>query len=250
MSQRESLSASASSWARSRVHRVVQADLLPHEPGVQLDVPRLVHGLGGRVELGVHVGHRLHDPRRDRQRALLAVQELAEQPRGQVMTELVPLLLGQHLPLPRPVDRAELLGLLHHVGRVDRDRPVDPLGRVPLLVLAALVQVEQPLPAVVVLPAEPGGSGRGHVPGAGLERAWCSGRRCSRRPPVNAVTLTLPAGRQRLQGRAELGLSVRRRRAIRASGARARHGRRARAGTSSARRRSGRAGSPAAGPAC
>ena len=40
-----------------RVDRVVQPDLLPHEPGVQLDVPRLVHCLGGGIELGVHVRH-------------------------------------------------------------------------------------------------------------------------------------------------------------------------------------------------
>jgi len=39
------------------VDGVVQADLLPHEPRVHLDVPGLVHGLRGGVELGVHVGH-------------------------------------------------------------------------------------------------------------------------------------------------------------------------------------------------
>src|SRR5258706_14700569 len=97
------------------------------------------------------------------------MQELAEQPGGQVVAQLVPLLLRQLVPLSRSVDRAELLGLIHNVGRVDRDRPVDPLGRVPLLVLAALVQVEQAAPAAVVLPAEPGGSGRGHVPGPGRD---------------------------------------------------------------------------------
>src|SRR6185312_10686224 len=78
--------------------------------------------------------------------------------------------LVELLPLGRAVDRAELLGLLHDVRGIDRDRPVDPLGRVPLLVLAALVEVEQPPPAVVVLPAEPGGPRGGHVPGAGRDR--------------------------------------------------------------------------------
>jgi len=81
------------------VDRVVQADLLPHEPREQLDVPRFVHGLGGGVELGVHVRHGLHDPGCHGERALLAVQELAEQPRGQVLADFRPLLLGQHIPL-------------------------------------------------------------------------------------------------------------------------------------------------------
>jgi hypothetical protein len=134
-------------------------------------MPGLVHGLGGRVELGVHVGHRLHDPGGDRERALLTVQELAEQPRRQVVTEFVALFLVQLVPLAGPVDRAELLGLLHHVRRVHRDRPVDPLGRVPLLVLAALVQVQQAGSAAVVVPVEPGGPGRRHVPGALLDGA-------------------------------------------------------------------------------
>ena len=151
------------------VDRVVQVDLLPHEPGEQLDVPGLVHGLGRGVELGVHVGHGLHDPRGHGQRALLTVQELAEQPGRQVMGQLVPLRLGQLLPLGRPVDRVQLAGHAHDVGRIHRQRPVDPLGRVPLLVLAPLVEAEQPVPPVVVLPGEPGVAGRRYVPGAGRD---------------------------------------------------------------------------------
>src|SRR5450755_1507114 len=83
------------------------------------------------------------------------------------MTQLVALGLGQDLPLPRAVDRVEVFGLLHHIDRIYRDLPVDPFGGVPLLVLAALVKIEQPAPAVVVLPAEPGGASGGYVPGAG-----------------------------------------------------------------------------------
>src|SRR6185312_6468962 len=126
-------------------------------------------GLGGGVELGIHVRHGLDDPCRHGHRALLAVQELAEQPGTQLMPEFVALLLVQDLPLPRAVDRHELVRGLHDVGRVHRQIPFDPLGGVPLLVLAALVQVEQSLPAVVVLPAEAGGAGGGNVPGAGLD---------------------------------------------------------------------------------
>jgi len=62
-------------------------------------VPRLVHGLGRRVELGVHVGHGLDDPRGHRQRSLLTVQELAEQPGRQVMAEVGALGFGQDVPL-------------------------------------------------------------------------------------------------------------------------------------------------------
>jgi hypothetical protein len=48
-------------------------------------VPGLVHGLGGGVELGIHLGHGLHDPGGHGQRALLTVQELAEQPGAKVV---------------------------------------------------------------------------------------------------------------------------------------------------------------------
>src|SRR5580704_7001782 len=98
------------------------------------------------------------------------MQELAEQPGGQVVVELVPLLLVKHVPLPRPVDGVELVGLLHHVGRVDRYRPVDPLRGIPLLVLAALIKIKQFAAALVVLPAEPCRPGGRNVPGPRLDR--------------------------------------------------------------------------------
>ena len=47
------------------VDRVEHADLVPDEPAEQLDVPGFVHDLGGRVEPGVQVRHRLDDPGRD-----------------------------------------------------------------------------------------------------------------------------------------------------------------------------------------
>src|ERR1035441_1464759 len=65
-------------------------------------------------------------------------------------------LIGQlDLRAPQP----DVPGLVHGLG-----------GGVPLLVLAPLVQVEQPLPPVVVLPGEPGGPGRGNIPGARRHR--------------------------------------------------------------------------------
>src|SRR6266571_370627 len=82
------------------------------------------------------------------------------------MAEFLALGLGQPVPLPGPVDRAELVAHLHDVRRIHRELPVDPLGGVPLLVLAALVQVEQPATAVVIFPVEAGGAGGRHIPRA------------------------------------------------------------------------------------
>src|SRR5215475_15073488 len=111
------------------------------------------------------------------------------------MVELVPLLLVQLLPLRRAVDRVELLGLLHHVAGVDRDAPVDPLGGVPLLVLAALVQVEQSAAAIVVFPAKPRCTGGRNVPGAGRDRRGVVLVRAHGiLPELTPVTPTLPAG--------------------------------------------------------
>src|SRR6516162_5825810 len=87
-----------------------------------------------------------------------------------MVSALVPFSLVQLLPLPRSVDRVDLDVGLHDVERVDRLVPVDPLRGVPLLVLAALVQVEQPLPPVVVLPGKTCRARRGHVPRAARDR--------------------------------------------------------------------------------
>ena len=58
------------------VDRVGELQLLLQVARVRLDVARLVHHLGGGVELAVDVGNRLHDLRGADQRALLAVEEL------------------------------------------------------------------------------------------------------------------------------------------------------------------------------
>ena len=85
--------------------RVGQLQLLEQELVVDLDVAGLVHHLGGGVELGVDVGHRLDDLGRADQRPLLAVEELGEEPGGVVVADVV--LLGPaHLhPRRRAVDR-------------------------------------------------------------------------------------------------------------------------------------------------
>ena len=88
-----------------------------------------------------------------------------------MQAELVALGLVQLLPLARTVNRAELLGLLHDVRGVDGYAPVDALGGVPLLVLAALVEIEQAGTPVVVFPVEPGRAGGRYIPGAALDGA-------------------------------------------------------------------------------
>src|SRR6516162_6482954 len=87
-----------------------------------------------------------------------------------MMPQLIALGLVEDLPLPGTVDRDELIGGFHDVRRVHRQVPVDALDRIPLLVLATLVQIKEPLAAVVVLPRETGGAGGGDVP-----RAWLDG---------------------------------------------------------------------------
>jgi len=130
-------------------------------------VARLVHHLGGGVELGVEVRHGLDDLGGADQRALLAVEELGELPGDHVVAHLGALPLAERLPGARAVDGDGLLGGQQRVVEVDLVRPVDPLGRVPLPLLALVVEVEEPVAALVVLPVEGGGAAAGHVP-AGL----------------------------------------------------------------------------------
>ena len=75
-----------------RVERVDELELLVQVAAVHLDVAGLVDHLGRRVELGVDVGHGLHDLRGADERALLAVHELAELPRRQVPAHVAALL--------------------------------------------------------------------------------------------------------------------------------------------------------------
>ena len=176
MSHRLSRRVSPNSDLKIVVDRIDHPDLLVQKATVDLGVPRLVHRLGRRVELRVHVGHRLHDPRRADHRALLTVQKLAELPGGVVLPQLALLPLAHLRPVRRPVQGHRLLRRTERVVRVDLQVPVDPQLPVPLLVLALLVQGEKPLAAVVVLPAKTGRAGRRHPPLRVSAGPWRTGR--------------------------------------------------------------------------
>ena len=76
----------------------------------------LVHGLGGGVELRVHVGNDLDDLGRAHQRTLLAVQELREVPGRVVLAELSAAGFVGGLPGRAAEQRMELVG--HPTGFV------------------------------------------------------------------------------------------------------------------------------------
>ena len=80
MSQRESVRIRSSSFFRYGVIGYEKPDLLVEVAVVDLDVARLVEHLRRRVVLRVHVGHGVDELRGREQRALLAVQELREDP--------------------------------------------------------------------------------------------------------------------------------------------------------------------------
>ncbi len=150
--------------AQRRIDRIGQLELLVEQAGVGLDVPRLVHDLGRRVVLGVHLGHLLHDLGGADQRALLAVQELRELPRLVVAAHLRFLLLRQLREAVPAEDRNRLIGEAFGILGVEILGPVDSLLRVPLQLLALAVESEQVGAAVVVLPAESRLELRGHLP--------------------------------------------------------------------------------------
>src|SRR5438132_1543807 len=132
-----------------RRDRVGDTELLVQQPRVRLHVARLVHHLRGRIELRVQIGDGLDDPGGGHQRTLLAVHELREGLRLLVVAQ-VDLLLVRHLvPERRAEDRdqpvVDLLGIL----RVEVLRPVDAGGCVPLLLLAFVVERQQPGPLVL-----------------------------------------------------------------------------------------------------
>src|ERR1019366_4548730 len=81
-----------------RVDLVEAADV----PGEYLDVARLVHRLGAHIELGLVVRRAGHELARHHERALLAVEQLAEDPGGVVGVEYLELLLVE------PLEEAEL----------------------------------------------------------------------------------------------------------------------------------------------
>ena len=86
---------------RDRPHLVELLDVA----GEHLDVARLVHGLRRGVELGVGVRHRVHELRRHHERALLAVQEVAQAERRRAARELPARLLGERLASTSLLDR-------------------------------------------------------------------------------------------------------------------------------------------------
>ncbi|OFA61933.1 hypothetical protein BEN35_00410 [Streptomyces fradiae] len=149
------------------VDRVEHPDLLVEEAAVDLGVPGLVHGLGRGVELGVQVGDGLHDAGGADHGALLAVEELAELPGAVVPPQLALVAFGHPAPVPGAVEGEGLVGGAERVVGVHLQVPVDAADRVPLLVLALLVQGEQPVAPVVVVPAEAGGAGGRHLPVGG-----------------------------------------------------------------------------------
>ena len=182
---------------RLQVHiqGVHQLHFLVQVTAVHLDVARLVDHLRGRVELGVDVGHRLHDLRRADQRALLAVHELAEAPGLDVPAQFAATLLGHVVPPRGAVDRHDLVGHADRVGQVDIRAPVEPVAADPLAPSALVVEAQQLLPPTRVVEVEHGGRRRLDAPfglegevrvGAGRARGheapfWVSLWRCRSR---------------------------------------------------------------------
>src|SRR5713226_4979627 len=134
--------------------RIGELELVVQEPGVGLDVARLVHDLGGRVELGVGIGDGLDDLGGGDEGALLAVHELGEGLGLEMMADARPLLGGEALPDWGAID---LDGpVIHHHGvlGVEVLGPVDPLGGIPLLLLALVVEGQELFAPVLVFPRE------------------------------------------------------------------------------------------------
>ena len=138
------------------VDRIGDLDLV-EVPRIGLDVASLVHHLGGGVVLRVDVGHRLHDLGRADQRTLLTVEELAELPGHHVPPHVAP--LGRSAcPTPAtrrwaPARRAAA------AGSPGPGRGTSRSARgIPLLLLALVVEVDELVPPVVVVPGEPGRS--------------------------------------------------------------------------------------------
>ena len=146
-----------------RVDRVVTRELLVEVPGEHLDVAGLVHHLRRRVVLRVDPRHGLDDLRGADQRALLAVEELRERPVLALDAELDPLVVGPRLERraleveptrERAVDvRLPRSRAPARPGR-PASRPVEVGGRVPLRRLRLLVQLDERLARLLVVPRE------------------------------------------------------------------------------------------------
>ena len=153
MSHRLSLMMSSSSIRRCVLTWILAAELLVEVAGEDLDVAGLVDDLGAGVQLGVVPRHGLDDLGGADQRALLAVEELAEAPVAALDAELEPLLVAPLLDRRADVHVGVEAGAEHRLvlgdGLLDVDVgvPRQVGGGVPLTGLGLLVQLAQRRPA-------------------------------------------------------------------------------------------------------
>ena len=136
-------------------HRIGDAELL-HQILVGLDVTGFIHHLSRGIEFGVEIGNGLDDLGGADQCGLLALHELRDIPGLGMTAELDAFLLRHLLPHRRPVQGNAFIGQLHRVFEIELERPVDPVDRIPLHVLALLVQVHERRAAIVVFEIECG----------------------------------------------------------------------------------------------
>ncbi len=140
----------------TRGDRVGELEFFVQQPRIGFDVARLIHHLGRGIEFRVEIRHGLHDLGGRDQRALLAMNELGYLRRLQVMANLTPLLLVHPVPDVGAEDVDDPVVEHHRVLRIEVERPVDPFGRVPLLLLALGIELQQGLARLVVFPGEAG----------------------------------------------------------------------------------------------
>ena len=164
MSQRLSLSPVSSSDLSAGRDGIGELELLVQQARIGLDMPRLVHHLGRGVELAVEIGHGLHDLGGGDQRALLAMHELRDRRGLLVVADLDLLLVGQPVPDIGAEDRDGTVVELHRVLGIEILRPVDAQRRVPLLLLALVVELQQRLAPVIIFPGEAGLDGALELP--------------------------------------------------------------------------------------
>ena len=129
------------------VDRVVARQLVVEVLGEDLDVPGLVHDLGGGVVLGVDPRDRLDDLGRAHERALLAVHELRQRPVLALHAELDPFLVTPARQRgPAHVEAFTEAPVGHGVGHhelllVDLGLPGEVGLAVPLRLLGLLVEL-------------------------------------------------------------------------------------------------------------
>jgi len=108
----------------------------------------------GTMRLNIQLGHGLHDLGGGDQRTLLAVHELRDRRGLQVMTNPPALLLVHPVPQFRAEDVQDAVVEHHRVLGIKIERPVDPIGGVPLLLLALGIELQQRLARLVILPGK------------------------------------------------------------------------------------------------